>query len=165
MLEKIINRIRADAGCVVYAPSGIPDIPNGYVLPPDILEFYRQCGGMELYPESSFGFRILPAEEVVQVNPLIVGELCEEDISSGWFVAAKDGNGNYISIDLRAGRKNGFCYDSSIECHGLVGDCAVVARCFSDLLVNLYVNKGKSIYWKESVFQELGDAYDGEAER
>lgn len=58
MLEKIFNKIRADAECVVYAPSGIPDIPNGYVLPPDVLEFYHQCGGMESF--QIIGYYIFP---------------------------------------------------------------------------------------------------------
>ena len=161
MLTELIDKIRLDSNCIVSAPTRLPNIPEEFDLPGDVIEFYRLCGGMEIYCEnSSFGFRIMSADEVTQVNPLIVGELCKEDISSRWFAIAQDGNGNYISIDLSKGKKNGFCYDSSIECHGLVGACAIVAKCFTDLLNNLYKNRGTSIYWTESDFQYLGDAYD-----
>lgn len=161
MLTDLIDKICLDNNCVVYAPTHLPNIPEGFDLPLDVIEFYHLCGGMEIYCEnSSFGFRIMTADEVTQVNPLIIGELYEEDISTQWFAIAQDGNGNYISIDFSRGKKNGFCYDSSVECHGLVGDCAIVSKCFTDLLNSLYQNKGASVFWTEPDFQYLGDAYD-----
>ena len=161
MLTELINSIRLDCNCTVYEPTHPPDISDRFELPMDVRQFYSLCGGMEIYFENSnFGFRILPADEVTQINPLIVGELCEEDISFNWFAIAQSGNGDYISIDFSKGKKNGFCYDSSIECHGLVDDCAIVSRNFTDLLNNLYKNRGVSIYWLEEKFQYLGDAYD-----
>lgn len=160
MLAAIIDKIRLDANCVVYAPAKLPSVLEKFAIPDDVMEFYRLCGGMEIYCKSSLGFRIMPADKVMPVNPLIIGEMYEEDISSNWFAIAQDGNGNYISIDFSRGTKNGFCYDSAIDRHGLVGDCAIVAKCFTDLLTNLYASKGQSIYWTEPDFQYLGDAYD-----
>lgn len=161
MLAELINTIRLDSNCTVFAPTHIPDLPAGFRLPLDVIEFYNLCGGMEIYcANSNIGFRIMPADEVTQINPLIIGEVYEEDISFNWFAIAQDGNGNYISIDFSEGPKNGFCYDSSLECHGLVGNCAVVAKSFADLLNNLYKSRGLSIYWTEADFQYLGDAYD-----
>lgn len=160
MLTKLIEEIRADRSCSVSPPTRLPSVPEGLELPADLAEFYRLCGGMEIYCQSSLGFRILPAEEVVPVNSLIIGELYEEDGSSRWFAVAEDGNGNDISIDFSKGKKNGFCYDSSVERHGLVGECAVVARCFTNLLKHLYEAKGASIFWTEPDFPSLGDAYD-----
>lgn len=161
MLAELIDKIRLDNNCIVYEPRQLPDIPGEFDLPTDVIEFYRLCGGMEIYcAESSLGFRIMPADKITQVNPLIVGELYAEDISASWFAIAQDGNGNYISIDFSKGKKNGFCYDSSLECHGLVGSCAIVAKCFTDLLNNLYENRGLFVYWTEPDFPYLGDAYD-----
>ena len=160
MLTDLIDKIRLDNNCVVYPPTHLPSIPEGFDLPMDVIEFYHLCGGIEIYcKSSSLGFRIMTADEVTQVNPLIIGELYEEDISSQWFAIAQDGNGNYISIDFSRGKKNGFCYDSSVECHGLAGDCAIVSKCFTDLLNSLYQNKGTSVFWIEPDFQYLGDAY------
>lgn len=161
MLMKLIDKICQDRNCIVYTPTHLPSVPEGLALPADLVEFYHLCSGMEIYCESSsLGFRILSADEVVPVNPLMIGELYEEDISSHWFAIAKDGNGNYISIDFSKGKKNGLCYDSSIERHGLMGDCAIVSRCFTDLLDHLYEARGSSVFWTEPDFQYLGDAYD-----
>ncbi len=161
MLAELVDKIRLDNNCIFYEPRQLPDIPGEFDLPTDVIEFYRLCGGMEIYcAESSLGFRIMPADKITQVNPLIVGELYAEDISANWFAIAQDGNGNYISIDFSKGKKNGFCYDSSLECHGLVGSCAIVAKCFTDLLNNLYENRGLFVYWTEPNFPYLGDAYD-----
>lgn len=38
-------------------------------------------------------------------NPVIVGELCEEDISSEWYIVCTDGKGEYLTIDLNEDRK------------------------------------------------------------
>ncbi|QIH33868.1 hypothetical protein [Sphingobacterium sp. DR205] len=65
----------------------------------------------------------------------------------------------YISIDL-TNERNGQCYDSFYETHSLQGDSAIVAKNFTELLKNLYANKGKHWYWLPEDFEKLGDAYD-----
>ena len=72
MLAELVDKIRLDNNCIVYEPRQLPDIPGEFDLPTDVIEFYRLCGGMEIYcAESSLGFRIMPADKITQVNPLI----------------------------------------------------------------------------------------------
>ncbi len=101
-------------------------------------------------------FTILPNDEVLNSNMKIVGELCEYDISSTWYLIAKTDNNDYLSIDLSLER-NGRCYDSNYEVHGVVGSSTVIALSFSELLSELYNTGGKDIYWKK---KNYGDAYD-----
>jgi hypothetical protein len=42
----------------------------------------------------------------------------------------------------------------------MVGECAVVAKNFTELLWQLYRNQGKSLFWLNSDFVYIGDAYD-----
>ena len=52
-------------------------------------------------------------------------------------------------------------YDSFWDRHGVVGECAVVARSFTELLSNLFYNQGDDYpYWLEADFEYIGDAYD-----
>jgi len=92
-------------------------------------------------------------------NPVIVGELCEEDISSKWYIICKDVEDNYITFDSSLER-NGKCYDSFWDRHGVVGECSIVAITFTDLLLNLYNSGGKELFWLSDSFHYLGDAYD-----
>ncbi|RUS09195.1 hypothetical protein EFW59_02324 [Bacillus subtilis] len=93
-------------------------------------------------------------------NPIIVGELCEEDISSEWYIVCTDGKGEYLTIDLNEERK-GKCYDSFFDRHGIVGETQVIANSFTDLIQRLLENKGKHWYWLRDDHISLGDAYDG----
>ena len=96
---------------------------------------------------------------MVLANPVIVGELCEEDISSKWYIICKDSDSNYITIDL-ATERLGRCYDSFWDRHGVVGECAIIARNFTELVMELFNSQGESLYWLGSDHQYLGDAYD-----
>ena len=154
----LINAINSSPDCTVLPPVGIPLEKSGITLPKDLTEFYRVCGGITLY-SSKTAFEIVPPEKVVPANPVIVGELCEEDISSRWYIIAKDSESNYITIDLSPERL-GKCYDSFPEYHGIVGECAVTANSFTELVYNLYSYKGNGIYWLDNNFKYLGDAYD-----
>lgn len=156
---KILEVIRKDPECKVYPPSGIPDIRPGLKMPDDLRDFYEICGGVDLFLEKEYGFKILPPKDITLANPIIVGELCEDDISSTWYVLCKDRNGNYITIDMNIERL-GRCYDSFWDRHGVVGECAIVAMNFTDLLMNLLTQKGEKLFWFERDFEYLGDAYD-----
>lgn len=154
----LIQNIKSTPDCTVLPPVGIPLEKSDIILPKDLTEFYRQCGGITLY-SSKTAFEIVPPEEVVSANSVIVGELCEEDISSQWYIIAKSNDSNYITIDLSDERLRK-CYDSFPEYHGIVGECAVAANSFTELVYNLYSYKGNGIYWLDDDFEYLGDAYD-----
>ena len=71
----------------------------------------------------------------------------------------KDIKNNYVTIDL-AKERLGRCYDSFWDRHGVVGECAVIAQTFTELVSQLYSNQGKSLFWLDDKFNYLGDAYD-----
>lgn len=97
---ELIDEIKNSKDCFVYPPCGIPVIDENVKLPSDLKKFYEVCGGIYLFEDKKYGFEIVKPKEFVLANPLIIGELCEEDISSKWYVICKDREDNYITIDL-----------------------------------------------------------------
>ena len=160
-VKELIDEIKILPNCKVYPPKGLPKIDSGkHRLPDNIKEFYQYCGGIVLFKSESYSSNIVPPDEFVLANPVIVGELCEEDITSEWYIIVDDGNGDYLTIDLSSDRL-GRCYDSYWDRHGIVGECPIIAKSFTELLENLVLNKGNQCYWLKSEFTPIGDAYDG----
>ncbi|MNB78659.1 Antitoxin YokJ [compost metagenome] len=157
-LETIINQILSYSNCKIHPPIGLP-APGSHELPGDVRLFYERCGELILFEGEDYSCQIVSPLEFVLSNPVIVGELVEEDISSHWYIIGHDGNDDYISIDLHPDRL-GRCYDSFWDRHGLVGDCPVIAESFTDLLHRLVQNNGERWYWLREDFESLGDAYD-----
>ena len=160
-VKDFIELVKKMSDCDVYPPNGYPVLVHDkHHLPDDLKEFYTLCGGLGLFLESDNPIYMVSPQEFVQANPVIVGELCPDDISSEWYIIADDKNGQYITIDLSSERL-GRCYDSFWDRHGLVGDCPIIARTFSELLLNIVINCGACWYWTRDDFQPFGDAYDG----
>lgn len=157
-INDVLKIVSSHQNCSILAQSGFPKLSN-HKLPLDLKNFYALCGGMLLFEDEPCSWEVLAPDNFTLANPIIVGKLCEYDISSEWYTICRDNNGNYITIDLNPERL-GRCYDSFLEVHGLVGDCAVVANSFTELLSQLIKSKGKNLYWLESDFKRLGDAYD-----
>lgn len=159
-VKELIEKIKKLPDCKVYPGEGLPNLENyHHKLPEDIVEFYENCGGVTLFSSESYVANIVPPNEFKLANPVIVGELCEEDITSEWYIIVNDGNGDYLSIDLAKDRL-GRCYDSYWDRHGVVGECPIIARTFTELLENLVSNKGMQWYWLRDEFMPIGDAYD-----
>lgn len=132
----------------------------GRRLPDDVVAFYTECGGADLFLGKDFELRICTPGELVPSNPEIMGEQVPDDITSSWYIVARGGSGEYISIDLHPDRL-GLCYDSFHEVHGVAGSCPVVATSFTDLLRRLLAADGGHWYWLEPGWVSLGDAYAG----
>lgn len=167
MIAMLIQRARERPDCVVLPPGEQPQIPLPHVLPPDVQTFYALCGGIRFFGGSLYQLTVLSPTEIQLTNDLLLGTLseseraaCQDDRSWTWYTIARDDNGDYISIDgdpLRSGR----CYDSFWDRHGLPGDCAIVARSFTELLGFLLDEVTPSQpYWVHPAFPSLGDAYD-----
>ncbi|AMM02987.1 MULTISPECIES: SMI1/KNR4 family protein [Pseudomonas] len=155
ILEKFSNDPRID----VFPPdSPLPTLPNFLSYPPDLAEFYKLCGGAQLFSpkNDSISFTILPPQQIKQSNTEIVGTPCDDDISSSWYLICKTDNNDYISIDLSIER-SGRCYDSNFEIHGVAGSCPIIALSFKELLVSIYTSDGDDIFWRN---RNYGDAYD-----
>lgn len=158
-ITELIEKIKNNPECKVYDPKGVPVLGDGFELPHDLKVFYEKCGGISLFTHKSYGFNIVEPDEFIISNPIIVGELCEYDISSNWFIMCKDSECNYITIDLNP-KRLGRCYDSFWDRHGVVGECRIIANNFNELVEQLYNSQGNTLYWLEDDFQYLGDAYD-----
>lgn len=159
-LDELFNLISNDNRCEVIPPKGnLPVLPNGGLrYPDDVVYFYQKCNGVNLFCNGSYmvSFSILSNNEILQSNQVIVGEPCEDDISFSWYLIGKTDNNDYLSIDLSLER-NGRCYDSNYEIHGVVGSCPIISLSFTELLTRLYDSDGNDIYWKNIGY---GDAYD-----
>ncbi|WP_238810286.1 SMI1/KNR4 family protein [Bacillus velezensis] len=159
-IHMLIKKIASTLDCRLLEVDGLPTIDEKHQLPRDVSEFYEQCGGAVLYENADYPIYIVSPHEFKLANPVIVGELCEEDISSEWYIVCTDGKGEYLTIDLNEDRK-GKCYDSFFDRHGIVGETQVIATSFTDLIQRLLENKGRHWYWLRGEFISLGDAYDG----
>lgn len=159
-VKDLIELVKKMNDCEVQPPNGYPVFCNEeHHLPDDLKEFYTLCGGLGLFLESDYPIYIVSPQEFVLANPVIVGELCSEDISSEWYIIADDKNGQYITIDF-ASERLGRCYDSFWDRHGLVGNCPIIAHTFSEFLFHVIKNSGAYWYWLQDDYQSLGDAYD-----
>ena len=72
-IQELINTIGKDAQCRIFPARGIPVVRGDLALSKDILDFYQVCGGAELFASKPFGFLIVPPEEVVPANPVLLG--------------------------------------------------------------------------------------------
>ncbi|MEK4486105.1 SMI1/KNR4 family protein [Psychrobacillus sp. FSL H8-0484] len=158
-LQLLIDKVKNFPNCIVHSPSGYPVVEKGHSLPSDLYEFYKICGGIDLFNDCDYGISIVPPKEFVLANPVIIGEKAEFDISSNWYIIGRDKNNDYLTIDLNK-LLLGRCYDSNWEIHGVAGSCPVISNSFTELLNSLVMNNGNHWYWLQDDFTSLGDAYD-----
>src|SRR5258708_4249625 len=137
-VNELIERARATLDCVVYPVAGSPSLPQGIELPPDLSDFYQACGGIDLFQSSGYPISVATSGLLTPSNLAVIGETGLDDRSDQWFTIAVTQDREYLSIDLDPAR-SGRCYDSFHEIHGLVGESAVIATSFTDLLSRLIV--------------------------
>lgn len=158
-MKNLLEKVSKTEGCIVIK-GGHTDVSERCKnVPADVVEFYKLCGGAVLFVGSEYEIEIVRLEEFLLANPVIVGELCEEDISSQWYIIAKDLNNEYITIDTNSDRL-GRCYDSFWDRHGVVGECSIIANSFCELVESILEYKGRGYYWLDDDFVSLGDAYE-----
>lgn len=165
-LNELIQQISTREDCRVFPPAGLPLLHDpAHRFPDDLLRFYSLCGGVLLWTESDYWMQILGPEDVrpadmVQLSGQDSGdELDKESPTADWYLVARCGDAESISIDLNLQRL-GLCYDSSPECFGLPGSSPVVAKSFSELVCRLFANEGEYWYWQHPDFVSLGDAFN-----
>ena len=135
-------------------------------IPDDLKEFYELTDGIWLFEKKSFGINIvgrkdfIPTSKRLYADDDIMWDELEGSVSNEWYLIAETEQlSQYISIDLTKERL-GQCYDSFYEIHTSEGESEIVAKNFTELLKNLYDNKGEHWYWLQDDFKKLGDAYD-----
>ncbi|MBL8716395.1 MAG: SMI1/KNR4 family protein [Myxococcales bacterium] len=157
-LRALLDRVAETPGCTVHRPEGLPSVEAEEVVPADLRAFYEACGGMDLFVDATYPMRIVPPRELVLANPVIVGERCADDISCHWYVVARGGREEMITIDCSPPRL-GRCHDSFWDRHGVAGSCAIVALSFTELLERLLEQQGGYWYWLADGAPAHGDAY------
>lgn len=158
-IEQLLDQIDRTHGCTVLAPRGQPVLREGDRLPDDLAEFYRRAGGVSLFAHSTYPIRVVGPEALARSNPEIVGSECPDDISDFWYIVARAGREEAITIDCSSSERIGRCYDSFWDRHGVAGDCRVVALSFTELLQRLFGNGGAYWYWLADDAPDYGDAY------
>jgi hypothetical protein len=159
-IEELIALMASSAQCAVRTPVGQPaGLDSSLQMPRDLARFYELCGGAELFISRHYGIRISSPSELIPSNIAVLGRQYEDDISSTWFVIGSTPDNDFISIDLSPGR-NGLCYDSFHENHGIIGSSPIIALSFTELLERLFESGGGYWYWLRPDFEALGDAYD-----
>ena len=158
-IEELVALARGAEGCSVLPPAGLPQVDPPLRLPGDLGRFYELCGGADLFLSQDYGITISPPGQLIPSNIAIIGEQYPDDITATWFTIGVTPDSDYISIDLSPER-NGRCYDSFHDSHGIVGSSPVIAVSFADLLERLLRSRGGYWYWLDAHFSDLGDAYD-----
>jgi antitoxin YokJ len=159
-IELLVEKIRRTDGCRLMPSSGQPVLRPGDQLPPDLQEFYSKCGGAQFFEGADYAMYIVEPGRLVRTNPEVVRQECPDDITDSWYIVARSGGGERLSIDCSIERL-GRCYDSFWDSHGIAGSCAIVALSFTELLRRLLAANGGYWYWLDESFEGHGDAYDG----
>lgn len=158
-IATLLARIRTTPDCVVHGPSGAPRVDPTEALPVDLASFYALCGGGSLFASTDYGVDVVAPSDVVRANPVIRGADDENDLSHSWYVVARTGGGQCITIDCHPERL-GRCYDGFWDSHAIRGSSPVIALSFEELLTRLLESRGERWYWLEPGWVGYGDAYD-----
>ncbi|NOU89658.1 SMI1/KNR4 family protein, partial [Paenibacillus sp. LMG 31460] len=75
---RLINEAKTLSDCEVYPASALPRLRSSHILPPDLEEFYKECGGMQIFNDSDFPYRVIPPIEIKLANLEILGEEVED---------------------------------------------------------------------------------------
>jgi hypothetical protein len=166
--HRVLETIRSHSDCIVLPPCGQPQSRNDLMIPKSVTDFYSICGGLQLFQSSDNRIDILSPLEVMPSNQIILGEETynellldsELDRSMNWYTIGKYDN-EYISIDFSKNLfRNGYCYDSYHETHGIPGENKIISKTLEKLIEMVYKNNGEyPYYWLRDDFICLGDAY------
>jgi hypothetical protein len=157
-IGEILEEVGRTEGCLVHAPRGVPMVRAGEALGADVEEFYRCCGGVSLFADRDYGVEFAAPHSFARANIEIVGKEVRDDLTDSWYVIARAGSGEALTVDChptRAGR----CYDSFWDSHGVPGSCPVIALSLRELLRRLLDARGNYWYWLRDDWQAYGDAY------
>lgn len=165
-VSQLLATIQKTPDCSIRPALGLPEVAAGHVLPDDLIEFYKLCGGVSLFSSSAYSMEIVPPDRLVLANPVIfigvsVDQLRQSrnDISWSWYIIGEGENRQYLTIDLAPDRL-GRCYDSFWDTHAMPGYSPIIARSFTELLAGLLANQGRHWYWLQPGFTPVGDAYE-----
>ncbi|HRK48163.1 MAG TPA: SMI1/KNR4 family protein [Nocardioides sp.] len=130
-IATILERIARTTGCTVLEPCGLPPVRAQDRLSQDLRDFYALCGGVRLFDGRLYPMRVVEPHSFARSNLEIVGDEFPDDITDSWYIVARGGSAQLISIDCHPDRI-GRCYDSFWDRHGVAGSCPIVALSFTE---------------------------------
>lgn len=163
-VREIIGRARTTEECRVEQPTGLPTIPDGFALPADVAEFYSLCGGLDMFPEEDWGWRIVAPGEFLRADAQVLAQYFDEHPeefdgtpSEGLQVIAIRGAGpDIVSIDIHPDRL-GLCFDSYYGDHA-TDSSRIVALSFTELLNGFFGWREDGNFWDDSFHGFFGQA-------
>jgi hypothetical protein len=156
-LDDILNDLQSRDDCIFRLASGLPALPVGLHLPPDVAAFYSRFSEAKLFGGSSDPCYQIPApEEFVQIGIAIHGQPTSAPVQRSWFALAHVQDGNYIAIHCSPSRL-GYCYDAFHETIDLLDHCKVIAHSFTELM-NRASEAGNEAWWLGDRFETYGYA-------
>ncbi|MCG8550320.1 MAG: SMI1/KNR4 family protein [Desulfobacterales bacterium] len=159
MISKILIKIQNSDGCDVFPAQGQPKLASKVIIPEDMRLFYELCGGVKLFSNKEYHWRILAPNEIALAEKSILDESEIIPELGNLFLIADDGNGDYLAINLDR-KSNGYVVDAFHETFGVIGDTPVIAFSFTELLESLYENSGEYPFWLSDKSNQYKDWFE-----
>lgn len=163
-IPTLLSEIEGIANCEIRPPAGLPVVAPPYVLPDDLIAFYRLCGGLRLFTEAPFCLEIVPPDRMLVANPVILAGASTDDLEASkdhaswsWYIIGEGENSQFITIDLSL-KHLGRCYDSFWDRHP--GNSEVIAFSFTSFLTQIVAAQGEDWYWHLPDFAPLGYPFE-----
>lgn len=132
--DDILQSLCQREDCSFWPAFGLPTLPSGLLLPPDLATFYTRFGGCRLFgTPTDPRYELLPPRDFVQIGIPIWGQPTREPLQESWFALANVRDGDFIAIDCHPSRL-GYCYDAFHETLDDLACCQVIAHGFTEFL-------------------------------
>jgi len=139
---KIIDLIeRSD--CRTTPSTGLP---KDLSLPSDLAAFYRRYGSAVIHSTQPYPYAIQSAQHLERSDFAVLGEDLDDPDSAGWHVLVRCAD-QIISVELKAGPRFGYCYDSFWDSYPTADESTLVAKSFTELLERMIACGGKRLFW------------------
>lgn len=156
-LDETLDTLQRRDDCAFEATAGLPTLPSGLLLPPDLMSFYRRFGGGRMFgPRSDPRYTIPAPSAFVPIGIAIFGAPITKPPQDAWYTLADVMDGNYIAIDCHPARL-GLCYDVFHETAHDLRYCTVIARSFTEFM-HRAAACGNEAWWLGDRFPMHGSA-------
>jgi hypothetical protein len=132
---------------------------NNYQLPEDLKAFYRRYKTVKLFDgESGARYRFVPINEIHPTYLDIFGFNSDENAPETWLTVCDVLDSNYIALDIASKEGDEYNYiDCFHETFAIPGECKIIARSFTELLMRALQGGGNQLYYLHPGFAGYGD--------
>jgi hypothetical protein len=133
---------------------------NNYQLPDDLKVFYRKYKTVKLFDDPGAGatYRLVPISEIHPTRIDIFGTPSDEEAPKTWLTVCDVLDSNYIAIDIASNDGEAYNYiDCFHETFAEPGQCKIIARSFTELLMRALHGGGDQLYYLHPGFAGYGD--------